>query len=45
MKKILIVISACVFGSFLSTSLYAANHPVTGEKLSADQTFTYWHGD
>lgn len=45
MKKILTLISACVFGSFLSTSLYAANHPVTGEKLSADQTFTYWHGD
>ena len=45
MKKILTLIFSCVFGSFLSTSLYAANHPVTGEKLSADQTFTYWHGD
>ena len=44
MKRILTIFFAIILGSFLSSSLYAAKltHPVTGEKLAADQTFTYW---
>ena len=44
MKKILTIIFASIMISFFSTTLYAAKlyHPDTGEKLSADQTFTYW---
>ena len=44
MKNFFKVIFALFLSSILSTSLNAAKlyHPTTGEKLSADQTFTYW---
>ncbi|WP_196160675.1 peptide ABC transporter substrate-binding protein [Reinekea sp. G2M2-21] len=31
-----------VSAALVSSPLWAANHPVTGEKLAEDQTFTYW---
>ena len=44
MKNFFNVIFALFLSCVLSTSLNAAKlyHPTTGEKLSADQTFTYW---
>lgn len=44
MKKFFKVFFALFLSVILSTSLNAAKlyHPTTGEKLSADQTFTYW---
>ena len=42
MKKILTIFFAIVLGTFISSSIYAAKHPTTGETLSVDQTFTYW---
>ena len=45
MIKTFKVFVALFISALLSSTMYAANHPVTGEKLAADQTFTYWHGD
>ena len=42
MKKILTIFFAILIGAFISSSLYAAKHPITGEALADDQTFTYW---
>ena len=44
MKNIVNLILALVISSTFSASLFAAKlkHPDTGEKLAADQTFTYW---
>jgi len=36
---------ALLISALLSSFVYAKKHPVTGEELAADQTFTYWHGD
>ncbi len=42
MKNTLKLLLALLISSTLATSSYAATHPVTGEKLAEDQTFTYW---
>ena len=34
--------ASLVTATLVSAPLWAANHPVTGEKLAEDQTFTYW---
>ena len=44
MRNIFNFFLALLISSTFATSLFAAKlyHPVTGEKLAADQTFTYW---
>ena len=42
MRNTLKLLLALLISSTLATSSYAATHPVTGEKLAEDQTFTYW---
>ena len=44
MRNILKIILTLLIGGAFATSGYAAKlyHPETGEKLAADQTFTYW---
>ena len=43
-KTFKVCIALLISALFVST-VNAANHPVTGEELAADQTFIYWHGD
>ena len=42
MNKTFQVLIAFLFTTFLVSSVNSANHPVTGEQLATDQTFTYW---
>ena len=43
MKKLFSIFFAVLLSFLFATNLYAAKqHPVTGETLAADQTFTYW---
>ena len=42
MNKTFQVFIALLFTTFLASSVNSANHPVTGEQLATDQTFTYW---
>jgi len=42
MNKTFQVFIAFLFTTFLVSSANSANHPVTGEQLATDQTFTYW---
>jgi len=46
MKKIISIFIFC-FNILFVANVYADGHkhPVTGEELADDQTFTYWHGD